>query len=66
MQRYLAYVDVWDADHLGTGVAFEYFRRIAVALDERSKKMRAARARLTPALRNQVGRPSNGTGRREE
>jgi hypothetical protein len=61
MQRYLAYVDVWDADHLGTGVAFEYFRRIAVALDERSKKMRAARAQLPPGPRSQADGPSNGS-----
>jgi hypothetical protein len=38
IQRYMRFVDQWDADHLGTGVAFEYFRKIAVALDERSAK----------------------------
>jgi hypothetical protein len=69
MQKYLAHVDVWDADHLGTGVAFEYFRRIALALDERSRKFRAARFRdhtrvqLTPTPSGQDGEPSRGHGR---
>jgi hypothetical protein len=66
MQRYVAYVDRWDADHLGTGVAFEYFRRIAVALDERSKKVRAARAQPTPAPRSQADGPSNGSSQKKE
>jgi hypothetical protein len=43
VQRYLAHVDHWDAEHLGTGVAFENFRALAVALDERSREARAAR-----------------------
>jgi hypothetical protein len=45
VQAYLDYVDTWDADHLGTGVAFENFRRLAVALDKKSTKVRAKRAR---------------------
>jgi hypothetical protein len=49
VQRYLAHVDHWDADHLGTGVAFENFRTLAVALDERSRAARAARAASTAA-----------------
>lgn len=71
MQKYLAYVDVWDADHLGTGVAFEYFRRIALALDERSRKFRAVRAqnqtraKLTPIPKRQDGEPSKDNDQEE-
>jgi hypothetical protein len=70
MQKYLAHVDVWDVDHLGTGIAFEYFRRLALALDERSKKFRAARlrdqtrAQLTPIPKSQDAEPSRGNDQR--
>ena len=41
VSSYLKFVDGHDADHLGTGAAFEYFRRLVVALDKRSVAMRA-------------------------
>ncbi len=43
VQAYLKYVDTWDAEHLGTGAAFEHFRRLAEALEERSRQARKAR-----------------------
>lgn len=53
IQAYLSYVDRWDHDHLGTGVAFENFRQLAVALDKKSTKTRAKRARALPNVRPQ-------------
>jgi len=40
VNRYLEFVDQHDADHLGTGAAFEYFRLIAVDLEKKSVDMR--------------------------
>lgn len=45
VKAYLAYVDHHDADHFGTGDAFEYFRRLGVALEKRSVIMRAHQIR---------------------
>ncbi len=42
VKAYLDYVNEWDADHLGTGAAFEHFRRLAQALDEMSEGARRA------------------------
>jgi hypothetical protein len=46
VRKYLAYVDGHDFDHLGTGAAFEFFRRLAVQLDSKSKRARAKRRKL--------------------
>lgn len=40
VRGYLGHVATWDADHLGTGVPFEFFQRLARALSERSASFR--------------------------
>jgi hypothetical protein len=47
ISKYIAYVDEHDFEHLGTGAAFEYFRRLAVRLDEKSKRVREKRRHLS-------------------
>jgi hypothetical protein len=56
VQSYLSYVDKWDYDHLGTGVAFDNFRQLAVALDKRSIKARAKRAKHLEGVPTQAER----------
>jgi hypothetical protein len=46
VQAYLGHVAIWDADHLGTGVPFEFFQRLARALCERSASFRDANGLL--------------------
>jgi hypothetical protein len=45
IREYLRFVDHWDAAHSGTGRAFEHFRRVAIALDNRSAANRAGRTK---------------------
>jgi hypothetical protein len=44
IRAYLEHVAAWDAEHLGTGVPFEFFQRLAAALSVRSAETRAANA----------------------
>ena len=44
VRKYLAHVQRWDQEHLGTGIPFQYFQELAVRLERRSAMTRQKNA----------------------